>query len=75
MTASSENNEFSEQVIKLIYCCWLLLTSVIKFCSSILPYSKRIEKPLPLREKTRQTIPSTESLKLPFMEKNIFLET
>lgn len=75
MTASSESNEFPEQVIKLIYCCWLLLTWVIKFCSSILPYSKRMEKPLPLREKTRQTIPSTESLKLRLMEKNIFLET
>ena len=34
-----------------------------------------MEKPLPLREKTRQTIPSTESLKLRLMEKNIFLET
>ena len=34
-----------------------------------------MEKPLPLREKTRQTIPSTESLKLRLMEKNIFLQT
>ena len=46
----------------LIYCCCLLITIMITFCSSIQPNTKHIDKFLSLGTKIWQTIPSTKSL-------------